>query len=137
VRSVSEATLQKPYFSQQAVLFTLEPDKNVEKPSCILFLSATGLRNRIPDLMKIGYARVSTLDQATAAQVEKLKAAGCGKIYKEKESGGRWDRPQLQAMRDHLRAGDTVVITKLDRLSRSLKGPTVSPRRLRQRGGHL
>lgn len=71
--------------------------------------------------MKIGYARVSTQDQDTAAQVDKLKAAGCGRIFKEKESGGRWDRPELQSMREHLRAGDTVVITKLDRLSRSLK----------------
>ena len=71
--------------------------------------------------MKIGYARVSTQDQDTAAQVEKLKAAGCERIFTEKESGGRWDRPELQAMRQQLRAGDVVVITKLDRLSRSLK----------------
>ncbi len=71
--------------------------------------------------MKIGYARVSTQDQDTAAQVAKLQGAGCDRIYREKESGGRWDRPELQKMREQLRAGDVVVITKLDRLSRSLK----------------
>lgn len=71
--------------------------------------------------MKIGYARVSTSEQDTAAQVAKLTAAGCERIFTEKESGGRWDRPELQKMLDQLRPGDVVVITKLDRLSRSLK----------------
>src|SRR4051794_7096264 len=45
--------------------------------------------------MQIGYARVSTDDQDTAAQVAALKAAGCERIYKEKASGGRWDRAEL------------------------------------------
>ena len=71
--------------------------------------------------MLIGYARVSTNDQETAAQVAALKAGGCERIYREKASGGRWDRPELQRMLDHLRGGDTVVVWKLDRLSRSLK----------------
>ncbi len=71
--------------------------------------------------MKIGYARVSTKDQDTAAQVDKLKAAGCELLFTEKESGGRWDRPALNEMKSNQRAGDVVVVTKLDRLSRSLK----------------
>ena len=48
--------------------------------------------------MLIGYARVSTQEQDTAAQVAALKAAGCEEIYKEKASGGRWDRPKLQEL---------------------------------------
>src|ERR1700704_2858884 len=71
--------------------------------------------------MQIGYARVSTDDQDTAAQVAALKAAGCERIYKEKASGGRWDRPELHRLLDQLRKGDVLVVWKLDRLSRSLR----------------
>jgi DNA invertase Pin-like site-specific DNA recombinase len=72
--------------------------------------------------MLLGYARVSKADdQDAAGQVSALKAAGCARIYEEKASGGRWDRPQLHRMLDHLRDGDVVVVWKLDRLSRSLK----------------
>src|ERR1700757_3130099 len=71
--------------------------------------------------MLIGYARVSTDDQDTAVQVAALKAAGCKRIYQEKASGGRWDRPELHRALDHLRQGDVLVVWKLDRLSRSLK----------------
>src|SRR5438128_9815258 len=71
--------------------------------------------------MLIGYARVSTNDQETATQVAALKAAGCERIYREKASGGRWDRPELHRLLDQLREGDVVVVWKLDRLSRSLK----------------
>lgn len=71
--------------------------------------------------MLLGYARVSTDDQDTAAQVSALAAAGCGKIFTEKASGGRWDRPELHKLLDQLRENDVVVVWKLDRLSRSLK----------------
>jgi len=72
--------------------------------------------------MLLGYARVSKADdQDTAAQVSALKAAGCTRIYEEKASGGRWDRPELHRVLDHLREGDVLVVWKLDRLSRSLK----------------
>lgn len=71
--------------------------------------------------MKIGYARVSTQDQDNTAQIAALKLAGCERIFEEKISGGRWDRPEFQRMLDQLRAGDVVVVYKLDRLSRSLK----------------
>src|SRR6201996_2120155 len=71
--------------------------------------------------MLIGYARVSTTEQDTALQTSALKAAGCEKIFREKASGGRWDRPELHRLLDQLREGDVVVVWKLDRLSRSLK----------------
>jgi DNA invertase Pin-like site-specific DNA recombinase len=71
--------------------------------------------------MLIGYARVSTNDQETAAQVAALKAAGCERTYHEKASGGRWDRPELHRLLDQLRKGDVLVVWKLDRLSRSLR----------------
>src|SRR5438094_8606923 len=71
--------------------------------------------------MLIGYARVSKDDQETAAQVAALKAVGCERMYREKASGGRWDRPELHRLLDHLRKGDVLVVWKLDRLSRSLR----------------
>ncbi|MGR8979487.1 MAG: recombinase family protein [Gammaproteobacteria bacterium] len=71
--------------------------------------------------MRLGYARVSTQDQDNQAQMEALKASGCEKIFQEKVSGGRWDRPELHKLLEHLRKGDIVVVWKLDRLSRSLK----------------
>ena len=64
--------------------------------------------------MQIGYARVSTDDQDTAVQVVALKSAGCERIYKEKPSGGRWDRPELHRLLDQLRKGDVLVVWKLD-----------------------
>src|SRR6266699_1938034 len=70
---------------------------------------------------RLGYARVSTNDQETATQVAALKAAGCERIYREKASGGRWDRPELHRLLDQLRKGDVLVVWKLDRLSRSLR----------------
>src|SRR5271169_5473178 len=71
--------------------------------------------------MQIGYVRVSTDDQDTAAQVAALKAAGCERIFREKASGGRWERPELHRLLDQLRKGDVLVVWKLDRLSRSLR----------------
>jgi DNA invertase Pin-like site-specific DNA recombinase len=72
--------------------------------------------------MLLGYARVSKADnQDTAAQVGALEAAGCTRVYEERASGGRWDRPELHRLLDHLREGDALVVWKLDRLSRSLK----------------
>lgn len=71
--------------------------------------------------MFIGYARVSTQEQDTQAQISALKSAGCELIFQEKASGGRWDRPELQRLLQQLRKGDQVIVWKLDRLSRSLK----------------
>lgn len=70
----------------------------------------------------LGYARVSKGDdQTNTLQARALRAAGCRRIFDEAASGGRWDRPELHRVLDHLREGDTLVVWKLDRLSRSLK----------------
>lgn len=75
-----------------------------------------------PTGMLLGYARVSRGDdQTNALQVRALRDVGCQRIFEEAASGGRWDRPELQRLMDHLRPGDIVVVWKLDRLSRSLK----------------
>src|SRR6516225_5657667 len=72
--------------------------------------------------MLLGYARVFKSDaQETAPQLRALKEAGCKKVFEEAGSGGRWDRPELHRLLDQLRSGDTLVVWKLDRLSRSLK----------------
>jgi DNA invertase Pin-like site-specific DNA recombinase len=70
--------------------------------------------------MNIGYARVSTDEQSTAAQIEALKKSGCEQVYTESASGGRWDRPELQRLLRRIQKGDTLVVWKLDRLTRSL-----------------
>jgi DNA invertase Pin-like site-specific DNA recombinase len=71
--------------------------------------------------LHVGYARVSTQDQELALQLDALQSAGCTKIFTEKASGAQRDRPQLYAALDYLRAGDTLVVWKLDRLARSLR----------------
>lgn len=71
--------------------------------------------------MLIGYARVSTTEQNTTVQTAALKAADCERIFREKASGGRWDRPELHRLLDQLRQQDVLVVWKLDRLSRSLR----------------
>ena len=71
--------------------------------------------------MKIGYARVSTDEQSDSAQLDALQEAGCERIYQEKGSGKSRPRPELERMTDSLRAGDVVVVQRLDRLGRSLK----------------
>lgn len=72
--------------------------------------------------MLIGYARVSKGDeQSTVPQLAALQSAGVEKVFEENASGGRWDRDELHRMIDQLRAGDVIVVWKLDRLSRSLK----------------
>jgi len=69
----------------------------------------------------VGYARVSTTGQSLDVQLEQLEAAGVEKIFQEKISGVKQSRPQLVAMLDFVREGDTVVCCKLDRIARSTR----------------
>lgn len=69
----------------------------------------------------VGYARVSTMEQSLDVQLEQLRNAGCTKIFQEKASGVDSERIELAALIDYVRAGDVVVITKMDRVARSTK----------------
>ena len=71
--------------------------------------------------MLIGYARVSTQDQNLELQHDALNKAGCEKIFEDKVSGSRTERPGLNRVMEILRKGDTLVVWKLDRLGRSVK----------------
>jgi DNA invertase Pin-like site-specific DNA recombinase len=71
--------------------------------------------------MIIGYARVSTDDQSTAAQLPELEKAGCEFVYRENLSGRNLERPELDKCLDRLRKGDTLVVWRLDRLGRSIR----------------
>ena len=71
--------------------------------------------------MKIGYARVSTLEQNLDLQLQALKKAGCEIIFQEKVSGVNWKRQEFQRMLDRPRKGDTLIVWKLNRLARSTR----------------
>jgi DNA invertase Pin-like site-specific DNA recombinase len=85
-------------------------------------------------LMLVGYARVTTLDQNPEMQADALTAAGCERVFTEKASGARKDRPQLKAALDYMRNGDTLVVWKLSRLARSLKQIIETTCELQERG---
>lgn len=72
--------------------------------------------------MRIGYARISTADQDLSLQMTALEQALCEKIFTDKGSGNQANRDGLKLAFSHLRAGDTFVVWKLDRLGRGLKG---------------
>lgn len=84
--------------------------------------------------MKIGYARISTDDQDTALQRDALAAAGCEKVFEEIVSGSKAHRAQFEAALDFARAGDTIVVWRLDRLSRSLAELIATVHSLEERG---
>lgn len=87
--------------------------------------------------MLIGYARVSTLDQNPQFQIDELKKAGCERIFVEKKSGAKANRPKLQEALEYARAGDTFVVWKLSRLARSLTQVMATVRDLEARGINL
>ncbi len=84
--------------------------------------------------MLIGYVRVSTNDQNTDLQRNALNCAGCERIFEDKISGTKSDRPGLKKLLRTLSAGDTLVVWKLDRLGRSMRHLVTLIEELRQRG---
>ena len=71
-------------------------------------------------MANVGYARVSTVDQDPALQLNALAAAGCVKVFEDRASGARADRAGLRSTLDYVRNGDVLIVWKLDRLGRSL-----------------
>src|SRR3954452_10540769 len=84
--------------------------------------------------MLIGYARVSTDDQNLDMQRDALEKAGCEQIYTDRVSGTKDNRPGLTVALSHLRAGDTLVVWRLDRLGRSLRHLIDTVTGLQERG---
>ena len=87
--------------------------------------------------MKVAYVRVSTEEQNEARQIEALKKHGIEKWFTEKISGKSMDRPQLQAMLDYVREGDTVYIHDFSRLARSTRDLLEIVERLQAKSVHL
>src|ERR1700692_3658929 len=80
------------------------------------------MQNGAPNMpVIVGYARVSTDGQDVADQVAALRAAGAGRVYSEKQSGAKSDRPQLAKAIRSLAPGDVLMVTRLDRLTRSTR----------------
>lgn len=84
--------------------------------------------------MRIGYVRVSSLDQNPDRQIEDLKALQVEKIFMEKISGKNTDRPELQKMLSFIREGDTLIVHSLDRLARNLADLLTMVQELTDRG---
>ena len=87
--------------------------------------------------MTIGYARVSTIDQNLDRQIDAMKENGAEKIFTEKVTGKKFDRPELTRMIDQLRDGDIVVISELTRLSRSTKDLFVIVEQIQSKGANI
>ena len=88
-------------------------------------------------MLLVGYARVSTRGQDLDQQRASLAAAGCIRIFDEKASGTKRDRPELARMLDYLRSGDVVTVTRLDRLARSTADLLAIAERIRKAGAGL
>ena len=87
---------------------------------------------------RIGYARTSTVDQNLDAQIQALTAAGCGIVRREQRSGTTLEgRPELKTILDFIHPGETLVVTRIDRLARSMQDLLVIVARLKERGAHL
>src|SRR4029078_8173796 len=85
--------------------------------SCLILPFSEHLKGKGTDMTTVGYARASSTGQELSVQLEKL--AGCDKVFKEKRSGVDAGRPELTRCLDDLREGDTLLVTKIDRLARS------------------
>ena len=93
-----------------------ETDRLTCSFSCLIMWFSQPLRGKGTNMPTVGYARVSSTGQDLAVQLEKLKA-GCDKVFKEKRSGVDAGRPELKRCLEYLREGDTLVVTKIDRLA--------------------
>ncbi len=87
--------------------------------------------------MLLGYARVSTDDQDLALQRRALREAGCRRLFEEKLSGAQRNRPELARLLDQVRDDDVLVVTRLDRLTRSTRDLLDVAERLRDAGAGL
>ena len=87
--------------------------------------------------MKLGYARVSTEDQTLALQRPRLLAAGCERLFEEKISGAKRNRPELEKLLGEVRKNDILVVTRLDRLARSTVELLAIAERLREKDAGL
>src|SRR5215467_8733374 len=97
------------------------PHKRFDVDKAYVILCKRSMRNKDVSMAAIGYARVSSDGQSLEGQQEALKAAGCTKVYAEKISGAVTDRKALARAIAALGKGDTLVVTRLDRLARSTK----------------
>ena len=87
---------------------------------------------------KIGYARTSTVDQNLDAQIAALTAAGCGMVRQEQRCGATLEgRPELKTILDFIHPGETLVVTRIDRLARSMQDLQTIVARLKEKGAHL
>lgn len=84
--------------------------------------------------LKYGYARVSTVDQDLQLQLQALEKEGCQKVFKDKFTGTKRDRPEFNKLLEMLKKGDTLVITKLDRFARSTLDGIETIKNLFERG---
>jgi DNA invertase Pin-like site-specific DNA recombinase len=87
--------------------------------------------------MKVGYARVSTREQNLSLQLDALKKEGCQRIFQEKISGAKADRPELRKMIDQIREGDVIIVWKLDRMGRSLRNLINMINEVQEKGADL
>lgn len=87
---------------------------------------------------KIGYARTSTVDQNLEAQIEALTAAGCGIVRQEQGSGTTLEgRPELKTILDFMHPGEILMVTRIDRLARSMQELQIIAARLKEKSAHL
>jgi DNA invertase Pin-like site-specific DNA recombinase len=95
------------------------------------------MSRKLPAGPLIGYARVSTQGQDLGQQRSALREAGCTRIFEEKVSGAKRDRPEMGRLLDHARAGDVVTVTRLDRLARSTRDLLEIAERIKEAGAGL
>lgn len=90
-----------------------------------------------PSRHRIGYARVSSAGQNPDSQIDALEKVGCGRIFSDRMTGSRMERPGWDRLMDYARAGDTLVVTELSRMTRSLLNLLETAQVLKQRQIHL